>query len=43
MMISAPTRRLTVAQALAHAATAFAKHSQRRATLAVTSSIGPGA
>jgi 3D-(3,5/4)-trihydroxycyclohexane-1,2-dione acylhydrolase (decyclizing) len=30
-------------QALVHAATAFAKHSQRRATLAVTSSIGPGA
>jgi 3D-(3,5/4)-trihydroxycyclohexane-1,2-dione acylhydrolase (decyclizing) len=30
-------------QALVHAATAFAKHSRRRATLAVTSSIGPGA
>ena len=30
-------------QALVHAATAFAKHSQRRAALAVTSSIGPGA
>ncbi|HET9974681.1 MAG TPA: 3D-(3,5/4)-trihydroxycyclohexane-1,2-dione acylhydrolase (decyclizing) [Streptosporangiaceae bacterium] len=30
-------------QALVHAATAFAKHSQRHATLAVTSSIGPGA
>ncbi len=30
-------------QALVHAATAFAKHSQRRATLAVTASIGPGA
>jgi 3D-(3,5/4)-trihydroxycyclohexane-1,2-dione acylhydrolase (decyclizing) len=30
-------------QALVHAATAFAKHSQRQATLAVTSSIGPGA
>ena len=30
-------------QALVHAATAFAKHSRRHATLAVTSSIGPGA
>ena len=30
-------------QALVHAAAAFAKHSRRRATLAVTSSIGPGA
>jgi 3D-(3,5/4)-trihydroxycyclohexane-1,2-dione acylhydrolase (decyclizing) len=30
-------------QALVHAATAFAKHSRRRATLAVTASIGPGA
>jgi 3D-(3,5/4)-trihydroxycyclohexane-1,2-dione acylhydrolase (decyclizing) len=30
-------------QALVHAATAFAKHSLRHATLAVTSSIGPGA
>ena len=30
-------------QALVHAATAFAKHSRRQATLAVTSSIGPGA
>jgi 3D-(3,5/4)-trihydroxycyclohexane-1,2-dione acylhydrolase (decyclizing) len=30
-------------QALVHAATAFAKHGRRRATLAVTSSIGPGA
>jgi 3D-(3,5/4)-trihydroxycyclohexane-1,2-dione acylhydrolase (decyclizing) len=30
-------------QALAHAATAFAKHSRRHATLAVTASIGPGA
>src|ERR1700744_6453550 len=30
-------------QALVHAATAFAKQSQRHATLAVTSSIGPGA
>src|SRR5256885_880429 len=30
-------------QALVHAAAAFAKHSQRHATLAVTSSIGPGA
>jgi 3D-(3,5/4)-trihydroxycyclohexane-1,2-dione acylhydrolase (decyclizing) len=30
-------------QALVHAAAAFAKHSQRRATLAVTASIGPGA
>jgi 3D-(3,5/4)-trihydroxycyclohexane-1,2-dione acylhydrolase (decyclizing) len=30
-------------QALVHAATAFAKHSQRHATLAVTASIGPGA
>src|ERR1700761_3021595 len=30
-------------QALVHAATAFAKHSGRHATLAVTSSIGPGA
>ena len=30
-------------QALVHAATAFAKHSWRHATLAVTSSIGPGA
>src|ERR1700751_6368087 len=30
-------------QALVHAATAFAKHSRRRPTLAVTSSIGPGA
>ena len=30
-------------QALVHAATAFAKHSGRRATLAVTASIGPGA
>jgi 3D-(3,5/4)-trihydroxycyclohexane-1,2-dione acylhydrolase (decyclizing) len=30
-------------QALVHAATAFAKHSTRHATLAVTSSIGPGA
>ena len=29
-------------QALVHAATAFAKHSRRRATLAVTASIGPG-
>jgi 3D-(3,5/4)-trihydroxycyclohexane-1,2-dione acylhydrolase (decyclizing) len=30
-------------QALVHAAAAFAKHSRRRATLAVTASIGPGA
>jgi 3D-(3,5/4)-trihydroxycyclohexane-1,2-dione acylhydrolase (decyclizing) len=30
-------------QAMVHAATAFAKHSRRHATLAVTSSIGPGA
>jgi len=30
-------------QALVHAATAFAKHSRRHATLAVTASIGPGA
>ncbi|HEX3750732.1 MAG TPA: 3D-(3,5/4)-trihydroxycyclohexane-1,2-dione acylhydrolase (decyclizing) [Streptosporangiaceae bacterium] len=30
-------------QALVHAAAAFAKHSRRHATLAVTSSIGPGA
>src|SRR6266699_2598059 len=30
-------------QALVHAATAFAKHSRRHATLAVASSIGPGA
>src|ERR1700684_2955916 len=30
-------------QGLVHAATAFAKHSQRHATLAVASSIGPGA
>ena len=30
-------------QALVHAATAFAKHCRRHATLAVTSSIGPGA
>ena len=30
-------------QALVHAATAFAKHSNRHATLAVTASIGPGA
>ncbi len=30
-------------QALVHAATAFAKHSRRHATLAVTSLIGPGA
>jgi 3D-(3,5/4)-trihydroxycyclohexane-1,2-dione acylhydrolase (decyclizing) len=30
-------------QALVHAATAFAKASRRRATLAVTASIGPGA
>ena len=30
-------------QALVHAATAFAKHSHRHATLAVTASIGPGA
>src|ERR1700759_2334106 len=30
-------------QGLVHAATAFAKHSRRHATLAVTSSIGPGA
>jgi 3D-(3,5/4)-trihydroxycyclohexane-1,2-dione acylhydrolase (decyclizing) len=30
-------------QALVHAATAFAKHGRRHATLAVTSSIGPGA
>src|SRR5262245_24504458 len=30
-------------QALVHAATAYAKASRRRATLAVTSSIGPGA
>ena len=30
-------------QALVHAAVGFAKHSQRRATLAVTASIGPGA
>src|SRR5436309_2874521 len=30
-------------QALVHAATAFAKHRRRHATLAVTSSIGPGA
>jgi 3D-(3,5/4)-trihydroxycyclohexane-1,2-dione acylhydrolase (decyclizing) len=30
-------------QALVHTATAFAKHSRRHATLAVTASIGPGA
>ena len=30
-------------QALVHAATAFAKHNHRHATLAVTASIGPGA
>src|SRR6476469_719900 len=30
-------------QALVHAAVGFAKHSRRRATLAVTASIGPGA
>jgi 3D-(3,5/4)-trihydroxycyclohexane-1,2-dione acylhydrolase (decyclizing) len=30
-------------QALVHAAAAFAKHSRRHATLAVTSSVGPGA
>src|SRR5246127_2156631 len=30
-------------QALVHAATGFAKHARRRATLAVTASIGPGA
>jgi 3D-(3,5/4)-trihydroxycyclohexane-1,2-dione acylhydrolase (decyclizing) len=30
-------------QALVHAAAAFAKHSRRHATLAVTASIGPGA
>ena len=30
-------------QALVHAATAFAKATRRRATLAVTASIGPGA
>ncbi|HLN75988.1 MAG TPA: 3D-(3,5/4)-trihydroxycyclohexane-1,2-dione acylhydrolase (decyclizing) [Nocardioidaceae bacterium] len=30
-------------QALVHAATAFAKHQHRHATLAVTASIGPGA
>ena len=30
-------------QALVHAAIGFAKHSRRRATLAVTASIGPGA
>jgi 3D-(3,5/4)-trihydroxycyclohexane-1,2-dione acylhydrolase (decyclizing) len=30
-------------QALVHAASAFAKHTRRHATLAVTSSIGPGA
>ena len=30
-------------QALVHAAAAFAKHSRRRAALAVTASIGPGA
>ena len=30
-------------QALVHAATAFAKHRRRHATLAVTASIGPGA
>jgi 3D-(3,5/4)-trihydroxycyclohexane-1,2-dione acylhydrolase (decyclizing) len=30
-------------QALVHAATAFAKHSHRHSTLAVTASIGPGA
>ncbi len=30
-------------QALVHAATGFAKHSHRHATLAVTASIGPGA
>ena len=30
-------------QALVHAATAFAKHTHRHATLAVTASIGPGA
>ena len=30
-------------QALVHAAAAFAKHTRRHATLAVTASIGPGA
>src|SRR6266700_6344426 len=30
-------------QALVHAATGYAKHARRRATLAVTASIGPGA